>query len=93
MKKKTELMIESMDRAKKRDEWLKKMNTYTISLPGDKKEIVVADGYLVGEYKWHEPQPLVFFIRCGDELVEIARFREWESITRDVLSFYKEKSP
>jgi len=93
VKKETEQVKKDMEQANKKNEWLRKMNTYNVTLPNGASEVVVADGYIVGEYKWHEPQSLVFFIRMGDELVETARFKDWLSVSRDILSFYQEKSP
>lgn len=59
------------------------MFTYTVTTPDGKSYFLDAHGYIVGDHKPQEFQFLVFFIRMGDELIEIARFKDWSSVRRE----------
>lgn len=91
MKKKTEMVIREREKERRRAQWYKKMNSYLVHLDRGRSECVLAEGYTLGESTSH----LVFFLKIGDELVEVARFREWISVMTNLDSLYskQEKNP
>ncbi len=93
VKKRTELVIKTREEEKRRADWFDIRKTYKVIMADDNWQDIIADGYLIGEYKFHESQNLVFFVRVGEELVETARFKEWVAVTVDMDCIYKQKNP
>jgi hypothetical protein len=91
MKKKTMQVISDREIEKNRSDWEETLNEYTVSIDADNCYTVMAHGYLIGENRWNDAHFLIFFLRIGDELVEVSRFKVWSSVIRHEDSLYREK--
>jgi len=93
VKKRTEIVIKAREEEKRKNDWFDQRKTYKVIMGIDDYQDIIADGYLINEGKFHEPQNLIFFTRIGDELIETARFKEWIAVTVDMDCIYKQKNP
>lgn len=90
IKKKALEAIKSREKDLKKDKWFDCRKSYTVAVAREEDCVVLADSYTLGG---NEQQYLIFFVRLGDELVEVAQFKEWRSVTVDMDSLYKQKNP
>jgi hypothetical protein len=87
IKKKTEAVIKSREAEKKKADWYDQRKSYTVYMAKDDFTPVIADSYTLGGFP--EQEYLIFFVKLGDELVEVARFKEWLSVNLDIDCLYK----
>lgn len=86
VKKRTEMTIKQIEEDQKKASWFNKRKKFFVKCSHEEPTEILADGFVIGEY-------LVFVVNLGDEMVEVARFKDWKSVILDLDSLYKEKTP
>lgn len=91
--KAAETVQKQREEERKRALWMSKRKTYWVRQSIDLQEEISADGFLISEPTATGHQYLIFIINCGDEVVEVGRFKEWTSVTLDIDCVFKENNP
>jgi hypothetical protein len=89
VKQKTQAVIDQRKKDQKKTDWLEERKKYFIRRAAGDVESVLADYYEIEDRSLNGEADLFFLAAIGDEMVEVARFKDWVAVSLDLNSINK----